>query len=82
MVLVLPISLYVAQILSFHTGSSGSGHLWITQTVRNEWISRYRRYSVEKVQGFAVQWAGPYNHDHPDMALGGFTPKQHLDMAT
>jgi len=22
-----------------------------------------------------------YNHDRPNMALGGFTPKQHLAMA-
>jgi putative transposase len=37
--------------------------------------------SIAKVQDFATQWMRSYNHDRPNMALGGFTPKQHLAMA-
>jgi putative transposase len=29
---------------------------------------------------FATQWMYKYNHQRPNMALGGFTPKQWLAM--
>jgi len=29
---------------------------------------------------FAMQWMYKYNHQHPNMALGGNTPKQQLAM--
>ena len=51
------------------------------RTVRYEWLSQYEWSSIEEVQDFATQWMWPYNHDRPNMALGGFTPKQHLAMA-
>ena len=34
-----------------------------------------------KVQEFATRWMWSYNNDRPNMALGGFTPKQKLAMA-
>ncbi|MFN5938805.1 MAG: IS3 family transposase, partial [Polaromonas sp.] len=37
--------------------------------------------SIEEVQDFATKWMWSYNHDRPNMALGGFTPKQHLAKA-
>lgn len=46
------------------------------------YLSKTQAMPVEEVQGFAVQRVRPYNFDHLDLALGGFTPKQHLDMAT
>jgi putative transposase len=33
---------------------------------------------VDEVQGFATQWMYKYNHQRPNMALGGITPKQRL----
>jgi len=36
---------------------------------------------VAEVQDFATKWMWSYNHDRPNMALGGFTPKQRLAMA-
>ena len=51
------------------------------RTVRYEWLSQYYWSSIEEVQDFATQWMWSYNHDRPNMALGGFTPKQHLAMA-
>jgi putative transposase len=51
------------------------------RTVRYEWLSQYCWSSVEEVQDFATQWMWSYNHERPNMALGGFTPKQHLAMA-
>lgn len=51
------------------------------RTVRYEWLSQYCWSSIEEVQDFATKWMWSYNHDRPNMALGGFTPKQHLAMA-
>ena len=51
------------------------------RTVRYEWLSQYYWSSIEEVQDFATQWMWSYNHDRPNMALGGFAPKQHLAMA-
>jgi putative transposase len=51
------------------------------RTVRYEWLSQYYWSSITEVQDFATQWMWSYNHDRPHMALGGFTPKQHLAKA-
>lgn len=51
------------------------------RTVRYEWLSQYYWTDLEEVQLFATQWMYNYNHDRPNMALGGFTPKQRLAMA-
>jgi putative transposase len=51
------------------------------RTVRYEWLSQYYWSSIQEVQDFATQWMWSYNHDRPHMALGGFTPKQHLAKA-
>jgi putative transposase len=51
------------------------------RTVRYEWLSQYYWSSIEEVQDFATQWIWSYNNDRPNMALGGFTPKQHLARA-
>jgi putative transposase len=48
------------------------------RTVRYEWLSQYYWSSIEEVQDFATQSRWFYNHDRPNTALGGFTPKQHL----
>src|SRR5690606_9369038 len=45
------------------------------RTVRYEWLSQYYWTDLEEVQLFATQWMYNYNHDRPNMALGGFTPK-------
>lgn len=51
------------------------------RTVRYEWLSQYYWSSIHEVQDFATQWMWSYNHDRPNMALGGVTPKQRLAMA-
>jgi transposase InsO family protein len=45
------------------------------RTVRYEWLSQYYWSSIEEVQDFATQWMWSYNHDRPNMALGGVHPK-------
>ena len=37
--------------------------------------------TIEEVQSFAIEWLWSYNHERPNMALGGFTPHQRLAMA-
>jgi hypothetical protein len=38
-------------------------------------------FQMEEVQEFATRWMWSHNNDRPNMALGGFTPKQKLAMA-
>ena len=50
------------------------------RTVRYEWLSQYYWQDLDEVRDFATQWVWHYNHERPNMALGGFTPKQRLAM--
>lgn len=51
------------------------------RTARYEWLSQYEWENLNHVQEHATQWMWSYNHERPNMALGGFTPKQRLAMA-
>lgn len=51
------------------------------RTVRYDWLAQYMFDSVEEVQEFATRWLWTYNHERPNMALGGITPKQKLALA-
>lgn len=50
-------------------------------TVRYEWLPRYHWGDLDEVREYATQWMWRYNHERPNMALGGITPKQRLAMA-
>ena len=52
------------------------------RTVRYEWLSHYLFDSIAEVQDHATRWLWTYNHERPNMALGGLTPKQKLVLAT
>ena len=51
------------------------------RTVRYEWLSQHYWQSIDEVQMFATQWIYKYNHQRPNMAFGGITPKQRLVIA-
>jgi putative transposase len=51
------------------------------RTVRYDWLAHYLFDSIEEVQEFATRWLWTYNHERPNMALGGITPKQKLALA-
>ena len=51
------------------------------RTVRYEWLAQYEFDSIEEIQDYATRWMWSYNHDRPNMALGGITPRQRLAMA-
>ena len=51
------------------------------RTVRYEWLSQYYWGDLDEIRDFASRWISHYNHDRPNMALGGITPKQRLAMA-
>ncbi len=51
------------------------------RTVRYDWLAQYLFESIGQVQEYATRWAWTYNHERPNMALGGITPKQRLAMA-
>jgi len=48
------------------------------RTVRYDWLAQYLFASIEEVQDYATAWLWTYNHERPNMALGGITPKQKL----
>jgi transposase InsO family protein len=51
------------------------------RTVRYEWLAQYCFDAITEVQDFATRWIWNYNHERPNMALGGIAPKQRLAMA-
>lgn len=51
------------------------------RTVRYDWLAHYLFDSIEEIQEFATQWLWTYNHERPNMAIGGVTPKQKLALA-
>ena len=48
------------------------------RTVRYDWLEQYLFNSIDQVQNYASKWLWHYNHERPNMALGGITPKQKL----
>ena len=51
------------------------------RTVRYDWLNHHLWESIVTVQDYATAWMYLYNHERPNMALGGITPKQRLAMA-
>ena len=51
------------------------------RTVRYDWLGQYLFDTIHEVQDFATRWLWTYNHERPNMALGGITPKQKLALA-
>jgi len=51
------------------------------RTVRYDWLNQYLFESIEEVQDAATHWLWTYNHERPNMALGGITPMQRLAQA-
>jgi putative transposase len=49
--------------------------------VRYAWLARTLFDSIEQVQDMATRWLWTYNHERPNMALGGITPMQKLVLA-
>jgi putative transposase len=50
------------------------------RTVRYDWRGQYLFDTLEQVQDFATRWLWHYNHERPNMGLGGITAKQKLAM--
>ncbi len=51
------------------------------RTVRYDWLSHYLFESIDEVQDFATKWLWTYNHERPNLALGGIIPKQKLALS-
>ena len=50
------------------------------QYTKNDWLAQYLFDSIEEVQEYATRWLWTYNHERPNMGLGGITPIQKLAM--
>ena len=51
------------------------------RTVRYDWLAQLLFESIEQAQESATRWLWTYNHERPNMALGGITPMQRLALA-
>ena len=51
------------------------------RTVRYDWLSQTLFSSISEAQASATRWLWTYNHERPNMAIGGMTPMQKLAMA-
>ena len=51
------------------------------RTVRYDWLAQYLFDTLEEVQEYATRWLWTYNHERPNTAIGGITPKQKLALA-
>jgi len=51
------------------------------RTVRHEWLDEHLFSSIDHAQLTGTAWLWRYNHERPNMALGGFTPNQILAKA-
>lgn len=51
------------------------------RTVRYDWLAQTLFDSIDEVQTSAIRWLWTYNHERPNMALGGITSMQKLALA-
>lgn len=51
------------------------------RTIRQEWLGLYLFETIEEAQQIATEWLWTYNHERPNMAIGGITPAQKLQLA-
>ena len=51
------------------------------KTVRYDWLAQHLFDDLEQIQEHATGWMWIYNHQRPNMAIGGITPKMKLAMA-
>ena len=51
------------------------------RTVRYGWLAQTLFDTIEQIQETATHWLWTYNHERPNMGLGGITPMQKLALA-
>lgn len=51
------------------------------RTVRYDWLGQYLFDTLDEVRDFATRWLWTYNHERPNMGIGGITPMQKLALA-
>ena len=44
------------------------------RTVRYDWLNHYIYRDIGELQARATQWLWTYNHERPNMGIGGITP--------
>ena len=52
------------------------------RTVHYDWLRQHLFSSLDELQNYAKQWQWFYNHERPNMALNGYTPRQHIQRMT
>ncbi len=50
------------------------------RTVRYDWLNQYIYNDITELQDRATKWLWTYNHERPNMGIGGITPIQKLNI--
>lgn len=69
---------------ALHPASNPQQNAYIeryNRTVRYAWLASNLFNDIEQVQDIATRWLWTYNHERPNMALGGITPMQKFALA-
>jgi putative transposase len=48
------------------------------RTLRYDWLAQHLFESLDEIQGFTTGWLWTYNHERPNMGLGGITQNRSL----
>jgi putative transposase len=48
------------------------------RTVSYDWLAHHLSETLDEIQDFATRWLWTYNHNRPNIALGGITPKRNI----
>jgi len=51
------------------------------RTVRQGWLGLFLFETIEEAQQIAIGWLWTYNHERPNMVIGGITPAPKLRLA-
>jgi putative transposase len=51
------------------------------RTVRYDWLPQTLLWPIQGVKDVATRWLWTYNHEGPNIALGGITPAHKLAMS-
>jgi len=48
--------------------------------VRYDWLAHHLFETLDEIQEFSTNWLWTYNHDRPNIGLGGITQNRNLPM--
>ena len=71
------------RLKGLQVSSGGVRGVWMRHNLltKRERLGRYMFETIEKAQRIAKEWLWAYNHERPNIGIGGITPAQKLQLA-